>query len=271
MVAIARPLSRQERRRRLTVPLRVATAVGIVALWQLAALAVDQELLLPGPLAVLRSAGDLIVQGTLPSAVLQSLLHLLGGMAIAASIGTTLGAMSGLWRPFGDVVGPLVRIVYVVPTVAVLPIVIIWFGIFESARLVLIAYSCFFEFFTFTRLGVERAYQQYAQPAASMGAQRARLITRVLLPGSVPYLSTGARLATAQAIVGLVLAEFFTAISSERDGIGAIILVFQARNDTAYVFVGILSLMLLSVGTLAVLRAVERRFARWHLATRAAG
>jgi ABC-type nitrate/sulfonate/bicarbonate transport system permease component len=264
-------LSRPEVRRRLAWPLRIATFVALIAAWEAAARGLDSKLLLPGPALVLEAAVDQITNLAVPTAVVQSLLRLLGGMALAASTGISLGVAAALFPRFAQLVGPLVRIVYVVPTVAVLPLVIVWFGIFEPARIVLIAYACFFEFYTFTRLGVERAYEQYHEPAQSMGAGRWALITRVLLPGALPYLSTGVRLATSQAIVGLVLAEFFTAVRSERDGVGALILTFGSKMDTAEVFVGILALIAMSLTLLAVLRALENWFARWHMATRAGG
>lgn len=262
-------LSRAEVRRRLTWPLRIGTAIALIVAWDFAAREMDSRLLLPGPTRVFDAAVHMITSLALPTAVGQSLLRLLGGMALAASTGISLGVAAALFPRFAQLVGPLVRIVYVVPTVAVLPLVIVWFGIFEPARIVLIAYACFFEFYTFTRLGVERAYEQYHEPALSMGAGRWVLTTRVLLPGALPYLSTGVRLATSQAIVGLVLAEFFTAVRSERDGVGALILTFGSKMDTAEVFVGIFSLIAISLTLLAIFRALENWFARWHMATRA--
>jgi ABC-type nitrate/sulfonate/bicarbonate transport system permease component len=262
-------LARPEVRRRLAWPLRIATFLALLGGWEVAAQGMDSRLLLPSPGLVLDAGIDQVTSLALPTAVLQSLLRLLAGMALAATAGITLGVAAALFPRFAELVGPLIRIVYVVPTVAVLPLVIVWFGIFEPARIVLIAYACFFEFYTFTRLGVERAYAQYHEPAQSMGAGRWALITRVLLPGALPYLSTGIRLATSQAIVGLVLAEFFTAVRSERDGVGALILMYGSRTDTADVFVGIFALVALSLTLLAVLRALENWFARWHMATRA--
>lgn len=242
----------------------ILSLIVVVFAFQAASRYVDSQLLFPGLGSVLDAAWEGIRSGEMVEAWARSLALMATGFAIAIVIGVGLGLLFALLPSVGRMFDPVVKLAFVVPTIAVLPLIIVWLGLGYPAKLTIIVYSSFYEVYNFTLLGATRTARDFDEVGRSFGAGRGEYLRKVVLPGSVPYILTGMRLGLGQAIVAIILAEFFTAVAAPTDGIGAFIRAAGVRLQMDSMMAAILSLGLMSLLLLRLMRAWESRFASWH-------
>jgi NitT/TauT family transport system permease protein len=180
------------------------------------------------------------------------------GMAIIAGI--PLGIAMGWYRRLSALLDPFVSALYATPRIALLPLVIIWFGIGIRSEIAIIFLGSIFPILINTITGVRTIDADYIKVARSFGASDRQLFLTVALPSSVPLLLTGLRLGLGHALIGIVVGEMYGASS----GLGFLIAQSGARFQTDKVMVGIILIASAGVALAELLRAIERRFERWR-------
>lgn len=253
--AVADQAGRTRRRYRL---IRLASILVVLGAWELVGRQID-PLFMSYPTAVARAAVTLTTNGELPSALASSLLTLALGFVIAAVLGVVAGLVIGRYRTVEVATDWLVNALYATPLVAVVPLVILWFGLGFSAKLFVVVLLAIFPVLINTASGVRNVAPSLIDVGAGFAASEWQIFTKIILPASLPYTMTGLRLGVGRAIIGMVVAEFFTAIT----GLGALVIKYGNQFDTASMLVPVLVLMLLGVGLTAALRRAEAKIAPW--------
>jgi NitT/TauT family transport system permease protein len=248
------------RARSRTWMIRLASIVCVVGAWEVIGRQIS-PLFLSYPSAILKAAIVMTVSGELPGALVSSLRTLVTGFVVAALIGVAMGLLIGRYRPVDVATDWLVNALYATPLVAVIPLVILWFGLGDSAKLFIVTILSVFPILINTAAGVRNVPQALIELSAAFAANERQVFLKIILPAAVPYMMTGLRLGIGRAIIGMVVAEFFTAIT----GLGAVIVKYGNQYDTASMFVPILVLMLLGVILTALVRRAEEMFAPWRL------
>ncbi len=265
------PRARFTLSRRLRSPLGIyTTPVLLVALWQLACSegAVPRTIA-ASPLQVVR-AGIHLWQVGAPSTLGEDLRVSLGrallGLAIGASAGALAATLAGLSR-FGEQLfnGP-VQIFNTVPFLALLPLMVMWFGIGEESKVLLIALGASIPVYINLFAGIRGVDQRLVEMATAAGAGRRRLVVRVLLPGALPGLLVGLRFALAYSVLGLVVAEQINATS----GIGFMIIQAQTYDRLDEMFLGLAIYAVLGLLADQIVRVLERVLLVWRPAYGAA-
>ena len=238
-----------------------ALPLALIALWQIASsLGWIGETLLPSPLAVGKAAVRLTHSGELPANAWVSFLRAMAGLIVGGGIGFALGLANGLSRLSFGVTDTTLQMVRNVPHLALIPLVIVWFGIEEEAKLFLVALGVFFPVYVNTLHGVRSVDPQLIEMARSYGFDRWRLFRKVILPGALPSIFVGLRFALGVMWLTLIVAETIAAQS----GIGY--MAMQAREFLQVDVVVLAILIYALLGKLAdsAARALERRCLAWH-------
>lgn len=238
-----------------------ALPVVLLAVWQGASsLGLIGESFLPSPLAVIRAAARLTASGELPRNAWVSLLRALAGLLVGGGIGFALGLANGLSRLSFGVTDSTLQMVRNIPHLALIPLVIVWFGIEEEAKLFLVALGVFFPVYVNTLHGVRGVDPQLIEMARSYGFDRWNLFRRVILPGALPSIFVGLRFALGVMWLTLIVAETIAAQS----GIGY--MAMQARDFMQVDVVVLAILIYAALGKLAdaIARGLEYQCLSWH-------
>jgi ABC-type nitrate/sulfonate/bicarbonate transport system permease component len=241
----------------------VAVAVFLIA-WQLYGASIN-PIFLATPSAVAAAFVELIQSGELWAAILKSLQGLAIGFALAIVAGILLGILMGRYRTVNAIFDPFVTLLYATPIVALIPLIMLWFGLNLEAKVVIIFESCFFPIVINTLAGVRNVSRSMVDVARAYGASDRQVMTKVVLPSSVPFVMAGIRLAVGRGVVGMVVAEFFTALS----GLGSMIIVYQNSFATAKLFVPVITISVMGLALTAAARRLEQRLAPWKESERA--
>jgi ABC-type nitrate/sulfonate/bicarbonate transport system permease component len=231
---------------------------GLVLMWAINA--GQGDLVMPRPDHVVTSFWDMINDGSLWTALRQSLKVFLVGFATAAVAGVIFGILVGGFHRVGKVFEPFINALNSTPRVAFIPLIIVWFGLDTTAKIVVTWLSAVIPILINTAAGMENADHDLSEMARSMGASRRQLFWRVLIPGAVPMILTGLRIGSALAILGTVVSELYTAES----GLGGLLVESSNHFEMAQYFAVVFVLMAIGVLISTLLRALERRFMRWR-------
>ena len=176
-------------------------------------------------------------------------------IVIACGLGITAGAVVGGIAVLRDLLLPVFSSLYAVPIVILYPIFTAWFGIGPQSKILFAGIYGFFPVMLSTAAGIRTIDPQYLLAARSMGATLGQLITRVIIPASLPTVFAGLRLGGALAIIGVVVAEMLTSAA----GIGYLVTLNRTILDSPRVYAAILAILVLSIAYDLVARALERR------------
>lgn len=240
-------------------PIRLASVVAVVGLWEILGRQVD-PLFMSYPSAISQAAIRLTLSGELPSAAYSSLRIVAISFALATIIGLVLGLLIGRYRYFEAAADWIVNVLYCTPKVAIVPLVIIWFGLGDSAKIFIVTLMMVFPILINTISGVKNVSRNLIDVGAAFDASETEIFRKIILPSALPYMMTGLRLAVGRGLIGMVVAEFYTAIN----GLGAMIVKYGNQYDTASMFVPILVLMLLGVTLTLALQSLDKYFAPWR-------
>jgi len=208
----------------------------------------------------LQGAWTAIAKGSIWKDIWISTQELILGYGLALVIGIPVGLLLGWSKKINYIFEPFVSALYATPSVALLPLYIIWFGIGINSKIAVVFMSGIFYLLLYARVGVATVDPNILKCARSFGATDLQLLRTVVLPSSVPFLFTGARLGLGRALVGVVVAELYAATA----GVGYLITVAGATFQTDKVFVGVLLVTAAGVGLTAVLQRMEERFSTWR-------
>ena len=212
------------------------------------------------PSAIFVAFIDLVRNGKLAAALLQSIQPFIVGYGIAILIGVPLGLVIGRFWIAEAALGILVTGGYAMPLVALVPLLVLWFGLGFEVKCAVIFLMSIFPICINTWLGVVAVPKTLIEVGKSFVAPDSVILRRIILPATLPYIMAGIRLAVGRAVVAMVIAEFFTTIS----GLGAIIINSANNFDTAAMFVPIVMLMVMAIGLNSLIGVVERWVAPWQ-------
>jgi len=233
----------------------------IIAFWQVGvSVGWIASTVLPSPLDVIDAGWKALVSGALLKNLQVSFLRAMAGLIVGGAIGFALGLANGLSRWSELLTDSTLQMVRNIPHLALIPLVILWFGIDEGAKLFLVALGVFFPIYINTLHGVRSVDPQLIEMARSYGFGRRRLFTRVILPGALPSIFVGLRFALGIMWLTLIVAETIAA----QTGLGH--MAMEAR-EFMLVDVVVLSIVIYALlGKLAdvTARALERFTLKWH-------
>lgn len=248
-------------RRRLPSAVPWILPVAIVAAWWgSTALGVFEVHQMPPPPVVLEAAVAMWRRGLLQQDLVATTLRVLAGFAIGSAIAVLLGTLTGLSRRAGEAIGPTLQALRTVPTLAWAPLLLLWMGIDEPPKLILVAIGAFFPVYVNLVAGIVGVDRKLIEVARVYDLTPVQIARRVILPATVPDLLTGLRLGATQAWLFVVVAEFFGA----SNGLGFRLTDSQQSTRVDLMFVAIICLAILGKLTDSLLLLIEGRVLRWR-------
>ncbi len=238
---------------------RLALAYGVpfavfLGLWQTWSALFGVPALFPPPLATFRTLASLVADGSLPRDVAASVSRIVVGFAVGSAIGALLGLLMGSSRLVREVLDPYVNFLRFISGVAWISIFIVWLGIGEASKIVLIVYTTVFAVLLNTLAGVIAVSATKLRAARCFGASSRQVFFLVTLPATVPYIVAGMRLSLANSFLTIVAAEMVQADS----GIGFMIIAARQFLAPDVIFSGMIVLGLLGLCSDRLLMAVTR-------------
>jgi len=251
-------LSLRTIRRRL---LPWALPIALLCAWQWASSAgLLPARFLPSPSAVVKSFLVLSASGELWAHVRVSSLRAFAGFAIGGGLGFALGLLTGSLRWAETLLDTTLQMIRNIPALALIPLVILWFGIDESAKLFLVSLGVFFPVYINTFHGIQSVDRGLLEMGRSYGLSGWRLYREIILPGALPSILVGVRFALGFMWVMLIVAETISA----RSGIGYMTMNAREFMQTDVMVIGILMYALLGKLADLLAKGMERYWLRWH-------
>ena len=220
--------------------------------------------LVPSPPRIAAELVAQITSGDLFVNAWASLRRVLIGFAIGAALAALLGSLAGWFRYWGYFLNPLIDAIRPIPALAYIPLIIVWVGIGEPSRIIIIALAVFKPCVVNARAGMQEVAQIYVDAARTLGASPVRIFTTVALPSAVPYLIAGMRTGLSTGFLALVAAELIAASS----GLGFMIQNAGQYFRTDTVLVGIIAIGVVGAALDQVARRIGNRLTRWSEARR---
>lgn len=240
---------------------RLALAVAVVVVWQIVG-ELSNPITFPTFSSVVLALIDLVLHGGLIPALASSLELLAIGFAVAVVLGSFLGLLLGRYRLLDLALGPYVNALYATPEIALVPLILVWFGFGLGGRVVVVFLASFFPILINTYAGVRDAPAPLIEVARSMGVSgEIGILRKVVIPSAVPFLMAGLRLSIGRGVVGMAVAEVYLRLG----GIGSLIVQYGAVFKTDYVIAAILPLPALGIGLTKLSAILERRLQAWRL------
>ena len=240
--------------------LAVIAVTAVLAVWAaLSGLGFVNHVLVPSPADVARAAAAALRDGSLAKNTAASLLRVVEGFGVAVLVAMPLGIAMGISSTTRGLLEPLIELLRPVPPIAFIPLAILWFGIGETSKVMIIAYGAFFPIFINTMAGLADVDLVHIRAAQTLGAKRYDLFKDVVLPSAFPQMVTGARLGMGMAFIVLVAAE----LVASSEGLGYLINDARFSFRTDQIFVGIITIGLLGLALNKGLLEAERRLLRW--------
>ena len=241
---------------------RWAVSIGSVALflvaWQVYASHVSPLLLVP-PTAIITAFGQLIRDGELAKATVQSLEVLFVGFLIGMSLAIPIGLVWARFRVVDWAIQPFVSALFSTPLVALVPLYVLWFGFGFEAKIAIVASFTFFPVLLNTYQGATAVDPMHLDVAKVFKASERQTWRHVVLPSAVPFVVAGLNVSLGHALTGLVISEFYTNAS----GLGGIVLTASGTFQTAQMFVPIVIIVALGITLMAATRRLQNRIAPW--------
>lgn len=244
--------------------IRAASVTIFLAVWEFYGRRTD-PILLTYPSAIVWAAAQLIRSGELFRQLMVSLAALTVGFGVSLLLGVGLGLATGRSRLAEAALDPHINALYATPQVALTPLLMMWFGLGFGVKVVIIFLFTFFPILINTASGVKNVSASMVEVGRAYMASHWQILFKVVFPAALPFIMAGVRLAVGRGLVGMIVAELFTAIT----GLGAMLTLYGNLFETAKMFVVIIVLGLLGVGLIQATQALERRMARWKETERA--
>ena len=259
--AAAKP--RQRRPGRIPVTVLASIAFWIAVWWALAAFAVVPPLFLPSPEAVANRLVTVLTSGFADATLLHhagaSLARVLSALLLALAVAVPVGLAMGLSPVLRGVLDPIIEAYRPIPPLAYLPLVVIWFGIGEGAKVLLIFLAIVPAIALATATGVRSVPAERVNAARTLGATRLQVLRDVILPNALPDILVGARIGLSVGWSTLVAAELVAATR----GLGFMIQTASNFLVTDVVIVGILTIAAIAFAMEYAMRRLERRLTPW--------
>ncbi len=243
---------------------RICSVLCTLAAWELYGRGVD-PIFMSYPTAIVAAVPKMLATGELQAAFLLSARTLIIGLFFAIVTGTVLGALMGRYRFIDHLFDAQINALYSTPNISLIPILILWFGLGITSKIVIVFLAAFFPVVINTYSGVRNVSRGLVEFALAEGASERQIFSKIIVPASLPFIMTGIRLAMGRAVVGMVAGEMFTAVS----GMGGAIVNYSNSFATDKLFVVIITLALLGVSLTEIVKFAEHRLAPWKRSERA--
>jgi sulfonate transport system permease protein len=250
--------ARRRRQLLLNIAVRIVSLGTVLVIWQIFGGQVDQTLFTT-PSKIALAAVDMIESGELWNYLSSSLVVLAIGLSLAAVIGVIIGLVLARFWVLDVGLGVYITFLYSIPSVALVPLIVLWAGFDLTAKVIILFLFAFFPMVINTYQGVKNVDHKLIEVGRSFRCSERQLWTNIVLPGALPFIVTGLRLAVGRGLIGMVLADLYTAIS----GIGYLIVRTASTYQVDKMFVPIVVLGLLGVTLTACVRFLEVRVAPW--------
>jgi len=238
---------------------RCAAVALFFAYWEYAARDMS-PLFMTYPSAIFRAAWQITASGELPKAFVASMGPFVLGLAISIIGGIVIGILIAQFWSLEYTLDPFINALYAIPRIALVPLIILWAGLETTGKVTIVVSIAIFPVIINTYAGIKDVRGSLLEIGRAYGATERQMFTKIILPASVPYIMAGIRLAVGLAIIGMIVAEFFTAIS----GLGGLIVNYANSFATAKLFVPIIVIGLLGVGLTELVLYIERRLSKWR-------
>src|SRR6266480_455535 len=256
--ARARAHAAQRRSKTIRIAIRIASLVVVLGGWEYFGRQTN-PILFTYPTAVANAAVKMIASGELWKYLSQSLIVLFAGLGLAAFFGIALGLVMARFWVVDLALDTYITALYSIPSVALVPVLVLWFGFEITAKTAVVFLFTFFPIVINTYQGVKNVDDRLIEVGRAFRCSERQLWIHIVLPAAVPYIVTGLRLAIGRGLIGMVLADLYTAIT----GIGYLISRYASTYRTDAMFVPIVTLGMLGITLTGLLRFVERRVALW--------
>jgi sulfonate transport system permease protein len=240
------------------IAIRIISLVVVLSAWEYVGRQIN-PVLFTYPTAVAAAAVKMIASGELWKYLSQSLIVLFAGLGLATVLGIALGLVMARFWVIDVALDTYITALYSIPSVALVPVLVLWFGIEVSAKIAVVFLFTFFPIVINTQQGVKNVDDRLTEVGRAFRCSERQLWIHIVLPAAVPFIVTGLRLAIGRGLIGMVLADLYTAIT----GIGYLISRYASIYRTDAMFVPIATLGLLGITLTSLLRFVEKRVAPW--------
>jgi NitT/TauT family transport system permease protein len=240
--------------------IQVGLIVVILGVWEYIGQKEGDFFLAP-PTSVLQTLGEEIGTPEFWKLVRETVTGILIGFAIAAVLGVIIGILMGTYKAIATALNPIVSAGYVIPEAALVPLLIVWFGLGMTPRIISVILFAIFEIIVTTYTGVKNVDRTLTDVARSFGASRLQSFRKVVVLAALPYIFAGLRIGAARAVKGMVVAELLFAAT----GIGGAIQIAANAFRTDRVMVYVLVVTIIGVGFSGLVQLIERLWMRsWH-------
>jgi sulfonate transport system permease protein len=253
---------RRHRRQLINLAIRFVSLASALALWEIAARNVD-PVLFTSPSKVAVAAYMMVLSGELWTYLWPSLVVLAIGFTLAVAAGIGIGLLLARFWVLDVALTVYITFLYSIPSVALVPLIVLWAGFDTTAKVIILFLFAFFPMVINTYQGVKSVDPKLIEVGRAFRCSERQLWANIVIPAALPFIVTGLRLALGRALIGMVLADLYTAIS----GIGYLIVRTASTYQVDKMFVPIVTLGLIGVTLTALLRFAEKRVAPWTAAS----
>ncbi|HUD00258.1 MAG TPA: ABC transporter permease [Candidatus Polarisedimenticolaceae bacterium] len=241
------------------VIVRLVSLIFVLLVWEYYGRRVN-PILFTYPSAIARAFLLLVANGELQSYMKESLLVLAYASILSILAGVLLGVVMGRFSIVEWAADIYVNALYSTPMVAVVPLIVLWFGFKVPAKVIIVFLFMVFPVLLNTYEGVKNVDRNLQEVARSFCSSESQLWRHLIIPSAVPFIVAGVRLAIGRGLVGMIVAEFYTSVT----GLGYMIVRYANALETDKLFVPIVVVMILGVGLLSLAKWVEGRIAPWR-------
>ena len=238
---------------------RFGALLALLAVWQLLSLRGLPDYVL-SPIEIVKHFVAALGTREIYQDAAASLMRALPGFAVGTVLGVLLGLAAGIARSFDEMLSPLVFLSYPVPKIVMLPVFMLWFGIGDLSKILIIALACFYPAFINAYYGARATRRILVWSARNMGASEAEIFRRVVLPGALPQIFAGLRVALALSFIVMFAAEMINA----RSGLGHLIREAEASLRFDLMYVSLVTIAILGYAGDRLLRFLRQYFLPWE-------
>jgi NitT/TauT family transport system permease protein len=228
--------------------------IAALGIWHLLSLLYGPEIL-PGPVYTAKGGYELLSDGTLPQYIGISSYRVLLGWTLGSLVAIPVGLIIGKVNAVRMVAEPFLNFIRFIPPIAFITLFLVWFGIGETSKIMLILYATFFIVVLNTLTGVLSVEEDKIRSARSMGASEWQVVLHVIIPATVPYMFTGIRLAMGTSFMAIIGAEMI----ASNEGVGYLIWNSRLFFRTDWIFVGLICLGLMGFLTDRAVALIGRK------------
>ena len=244
--------------------IRTASVIVFLILWEIYGRRTD-PILFTYPTAVAVAFWKLLISGELAQQLLVSLSALAAGFGASLVLGVILGLAMGRSRLAEAMLAPHINALYATPQVALTPLLMMWLGLGFAVKVAVVFLFAFFPILINTASGAKNVSASMVEVGRAYLAPPRQILFKIVFPAALPFIMAGVRIAIGRGLVGMIVAELFTAIT----GLGAMLSLYGNIFETAKMFVVIIILALLGIGLIHASQALERKLATWKETERA--